>query len=85
MMRRLLKFMNYAAQLMALIDIGKQISEHLASKKATNNTKKKRNRLISQRLRFLVVIPTGPVLLKCITETYVTTIYFSATYSTVEV
>ena len=33
MMRRLLKFMNYAAQLMALIDIGKQICEHLASKK----------------------------------------------------
>ena len=40
MMRRLLKIMNYAAQFMALIDIGKQISEHLASKKATNNTKK---------------------------------------------
>ena len=39
-MRRLLKIMNYAAQLMALIDIGKQISENLASKKATNNTKK---------------------------------------------
>ena len=39
-MRRLLKFMNYAAQLLALIDIGKQISENLASKKATNNTKK---------------------------------------------
>ena len=35
MMRRLLKIMNYAAQLMALIDIGKQISEHLASKKDT--------------------------------------------------
>lgn len=59
MMRRLLKNLNYAAQLMALIDIGKQISEHLASKKATNNTLKKRNRLISQRLRFLLVIPTG--------------------------
>ena len=40
-MRQLLKFMNYAAQLMALIDIGKQISENLASKKATNNTKKR--------------------------------------------
>lgn len=59
-MRQLLKIMNYAAQLMALIDIRKQISEHLASKKSNQqHKKKKRNRLISQRLRFLVVIPTG--------------------------
>jgi hypothetical protein len=34
--------MNYAAQLMALIDIRKQISEHLASKKS-NQQHKKRN------------------------------------------
>ena len=78
-MRQLLKFMNYAAQLMALIDIGKTIKrwgiksiitkqkEHpkiktqmtSPSKKQPTTQKKKRNRLISQRLRFLVVIPTG--------------------------
>jgi len=40
MMRRLLKIMNYAAQLMALIDIGKQISEHLASKKQPTTQKR---------------------------------------------
>ena len=78
-MRQLLKFMNYAAQLMALIDIGKtikrwatksntkkqnerpkiktQMTSH--SKKPPATQKKKRNRLISQRLRFLQVIPTG--------------------------
>ncbi len=53
-MRRLLKIIDNLARLIAVIDIGKQISEHLASKKDTNNTKKKRNRLISQRLRFVM-------------------------------
>ena len=55
-MRRLLKIIDNLARLIAVIDIGKQISEHLASKKDTNNTKKKRNRLISQRLRFVMSI-----------------------------
>ena len=88
-MRQLLKFMNYAAQLMALIDIGKTI-KHWAtksnikkqkerpkiktlktspSKKPPTTQNKKRNRLISQRLRFLAVIPTGLILLQHITET----------------
>ena len=76
-MRRLLKFLNYAAQQLALIDFGKTIkrwgtkgnikkqkerlknTDDLSLQKAANNTKKKRNRLISKRLRFLVVIPTG--------------------------
>ena len=78
-MRQLLKFMNYAAQLMALIDIGKTIKRWATksiikkqkerpkiktqmtspSKKPPTTQNKKRNRLISQRLRFLVVIPTG--------------------------
>ncbi len=40
-MRQLLKIMNYAAQLLALIDIRKQISEHLASKKSNQQHKKK--------------------------------------------
>jgi hypothetical protein len=39
-MRRLLKIIDNLARLIAVIDIEKQISEHLASKKATNNTKK---------------------------------------------
>ena len=78
MMRRLLKFMNYAAQLMALIDIGKTIkrwatksnikkqkerpkikTQMTSPSKKPPTIQKKRNRLISQRLRFLVVIPTG--------------------------
>ena len=81
MMRRLLKYMNYEAQLMALIDIGKtnkrwatksnikkqeerpKIKAQMTSpfKKPPTTHNKKRNRLISQRLRFLVVIPTGLV------------------------
>ena len=82
-MRRLLKIMNYAAQLLAQIDIRKQISEHLASKKSNQqHKKKKRNRLISQRLRFLQVIPTGPFFLQFITEIYTTTSYLSAIYNT---
>ncbi len=40
-MRQLLKFMNYAAQLMALIDIGKTI-KRWATK---SNTKKQKERL----------------------------------------
>ena len=76
---RLLKIINYAAQLMALIDIGKNIKRRVTmsnikkqkerpkiktqmtspSKKPPTTQKKKRNRLISQRLRFLQVIPTG--------------------------
>ena len=39
-MRRLLKIIDNLARLIAVIDIEKQISEYLASKKATNNTKK---------------------------------------------
>ena len=39
-MRRLLKIIDNLAQHIAVIVIGKQISEHLASKKATNNTKR---------------------------------------------
>ena len=78
-MRRLLKIINLAAQLMALIDIGKTIKRWATkndtkkqkerpkiktqmtspSKKPPTTQKKKRNRLISQRLRFLLVIPTG--------------------------
>ena len=78
-MMRLLKIINYAAQLMALIDIGKNIKRRVTmsnikkqkerpkiktqmtspSKKPPTTQKKKRNRLISQRLRFLQVIPTG--------------------------
>ena len=85
MMRRLLRIMNYAAQFMALIDIGKQINEHLASKKQPTTQKKKRNRLISQRLQFLLVIPTGPFFLQFITETYTTTSYFSDIYNTANV
>ena len=42
---------------------------------------KKRNRLISQRLRLLCVIPTGPILLKCITETYAILICFPDIYN----
>jgi hypothetical protein len=34
-MRRLLKIIDNLARLIAVIDIGKQISEHLASKKDT--------------------------------------------------
>lgn len=41
MMRRLLRYIDNPARLITVIDIGKQISEHLASKKATNNTKKR--------------------------------------------
>ena len=79
MMRRLLKIMNYAPQLMALIDLGKvqkrwvtksyiKKQKECPKKQSTNGPslhkppttqKKKRNRLISQRLRFLLVIPTG--------------------------
>ena len=40
-MRQLLKIIDNLARLIAVIDIGKQISEHLASKKAANNTKKR--------------------------------------------
>ena len=40
-MRRLLKIIDKLAQLIAVIDIEKQISEHLASQKAANNTKKR--------------------------------------------
>ncbi len=40
MMRRLLKIIDNLARLIDVIDIGKQISEHLASKKDTNNTKR---------------------------------------------
>ena len=40
-MRQLLKIIDNLARLIAVIDIGKQICEHLASKKATNNTKKR--------------------------------------------
>ena len=77
-MRQLLKFMNYAAQLMALIDIGRTIkrwatksnikkqnerpkikTQMTSPSKKPPTIQKKRNRLISQRLRFLVVIPTG--------------------------
>ena len=58
-MRRLLKIIDNLAHFIAVTDIGKQISEYLTSKKQPTTQKKKRNRLISQRLRFLVVIPTG--------------------------
>ena len=78
-MSRLLKIINLAAQLMALIDIGKTIKRWVTkndtkkqkerpkiktqmtspSKKPPATQKKKRNRLISQRLRFFSVIPTG--------------------------
>ena len=44
---------------------------------------RRRNRLISQRLRLLYVIPSGPFLLHHIT--YTTTIYLSTTYNTAEV
>lgn len=47
--------------------------------------KKKRNRLISQRLRLRHVIPTGLFLLQHITEAHTITIYFSATYNMAEV
>ena len=50
-MRRLLEITDNLARLIAVIDIGKQICEHLASKKQPTTQKKKRNRLISQRLR----------------------------------
>ncbi len=83
MMRRLSKIIDNLAQHIAVIDIGKQISEHLASKKDAN-TKKKRNRLISQRLRFLQVIPTGSILLQHITKTYAIPLYFSGIYNIVE-
>ena len=53
MMRRLSRMIDNLARLITVIDIGKQISEHLASKKPPT-TQKKRNRLISQRLRFLL-------------------------------
>ena len=75
MMRRLLKIMNCAAHLLALIDIGKRHQQQ----------NKKRNRLISQRLRSLQVIPIGLILLQYITETYVTPICFPDIYNTVEV
>ncbi len=51
MMRRLLKYTNYAAQLMALIDLGKAILQDRLIQRHYNI--KKRNRLISQRLRIL--------------------------------
>ncbi len=51
MMRRLLEITDNLARLIAVIDTGKQICEHLASKKQPTTQKKKRNRLISQRLR----------------------------------
>jgi hypothetical protein len=40
-MRRLLEITDNLARLIAVIDIGKQICEHLTSKKAANNTKKR--------------------------------------------
>ena len=40
MMRRLLKIIDNLARLIAVIDIGKQISEHLASKKQPTTQKK---------------------------------------------
>ena len=55
------------------------------SKKPPATQKKKRNRLISQRLRFFSVIPTGLILLQHITETYVTPICFPDIYNTAEV
>ena len=39
MMKRLLKIIDNLARLITVIDIGKQISEHLASKKDTNTKK----------------------------------------------
>ena len=59
MMRRLLKITDNLARPIAVIDIGKTDQRAPGLQKANNNTKKKRNRLISQRLRFLAVIPTG--------------------------
>ena len=55
------------------------------SKKPPTTQNKKRNRLISQRLRFLVVIPTGLILLQHITETYTTPICFPDIYDMAEV
>ncbi len=82
MMRRLLKFMNYAAQLMALIDIGKQICEHLASKKQPTIQKRRTaKQLINNHPAVLVAIPSGPFFLQFITETYTTTSYLSAIYN----
>ena len=59
-MRRLLRFMNYAAQLLALIDIGKTEQRASGRHRATTTTKnKKRNRLIYQRLRIFLVFSTS--------------------------
>jgi hypothetical protein len=89
MMRQLLKIMNYAAHLLALINLGESIKRRATksnikkqkerpkiktqmtspSKKPPTTKKKKRNRLIYQRLRFLVVIPTVLIILQHITET----------------
>ena len=41
MMRRLVKIIDNLARLIAVIDIGKQTSEHLASKKSHQQHKKR--------------------------------------------
>ena len=58
-MRRLLKIIDNLARLITVIDIGKQISEHLASKKDTNTKKETQPTdfsaiasLLSDRYRF---------------------------------
>ena len=84
-MRRLLKIIDNLAHFIAVTDIGKQICEHLTSKKPPTTQKKKRNRLISQRLRFLLVVPTGLILLQHITETYATPICFPDIYNIAKV
>ena len=56
-MRRLLKFTNYADQLITLIDLGE--SPILPKSREKSRIKKRHNRLIYQRLRLYYVIPTS--------------------------
>ena len=81
-MRRLLKIIDNLARLIAVVDIGKQICEHLASKKQPTIQKRRTaKQLINNHPAVLVAIPSGPFFLQFITETYTTTSYLSAIYN----
>ena len=59
-MRQLLKITDNLARLIAVIDIGKQICEHLASKKQPTIQKRRTaKQLINNHLAVPAVIPTG--------------------------
>ena len=63
-MRRLLKIIDNLARLIAVIDIGKLICEHLTSKKAANNTKKETQPTDFSAIAHLLSDPYRPCFIK---------------------